>query len=606
MFDCEQCGRSAGKQLGKCPRRGTPECSFVLLHGRVRTPRTKGLLLIISGILIIWFFLYFPILSFQDGSTEWFEVLLRTGLLAFFILCGAGLAIVGVGIFFSRRDVVYSIAEEKMWETYILNGYEYAYRSITDLKSVQSLCRQRGAFPIPAAVAAAESLTSLTSVINRYKVASARGPITDAGLVSELERLANYSVQSAFYHLCARGALQLKVGELYDSAGNDPGTLRTLPKVLIYRGMSGPAHGLLEQKILDAVVNWKESSWFSYSPLAPTIDLLIHEITETEPDQQGSAAIAILEIVAASFRQELKKGFPSSVIRPVQQDVREIILEASNNLPRLVESIQADIKNAIRSIRAPLVWGLVNPEMFTWHSVRVGTAVVVLMTGFLGFYSLKVRNVQKVTSYLEEYKEPAKEISQQALRSLAENENFEGIRQLARSANRAIDAIGSEMSGNSKYIRLRALDSLAATQTGKQLSGSYARHKSELMGALHDADPRIRAIGAEVVQRYGGSAGDMVPALLGRLSIDESALVRHSAAVTLGQLGIDDPAVRTGLIDAFNDTDPETRKAAMVAFSHVVKNPGDEAKIIQDLVDDPEVGGTAKKVLHSWGLPIRP
>ena len=405
-------------------------------------------------------------------------------------------------------------------------------------------------------------------------------------------------------YLCAKKHIRLQVGELYDSAGKNPETLRASKKVIVRASGTAPTCGSLEEALYQLIARWESSPWFTYSPLGATLDLLIHDLAGREPDQHGSVAFSLLQQVATAARQERKQGpILEDTLRLSQQESREMVRQAQQNYPKLMESIGADVSQAIRAKKAPLIWGLFSPEMFSWRSVRVGTVVVLFMTVVLGFYSMRVRNVQQVTSYIGGYSDPAKQLSQQALDNLSNNSGIQRLRDAARSATRAIDSIGKEMSGNTKYLRLRTLDTLAASQSGESLSALYQRHKAELLGALHDADPRIRAAAMDVLQRYGPSTQDVVPQIVGRLSLDESPLVRAAAAHSLGQIGISDPIVQKALTDAFFDADDETKKAAMLAYGQLVQQPPQpQIDTFRTLSRNPVVGSTAQKVLRSWGI----
>jgi HEAT repeat protein len=89
-----------------------------------------------------------------------------------------------------------------------------------------------------------------------------------------------------------------------------------------------------------------------------------------------------------------------------------------------------------------------------------------------------------------------------------------------------------------------------------------ARPVLELIDALRDDSPAVRAEAAAGLLRWGPAASPAVAALLAALR-DESAVVRAHAAAALGRVG---PSATVPLTRALNDENPFVRRGAIAAL----------------------------------------
>ena len=106
----------------------------------------------------------------------------------------------------------------------------------------------------------------------------------------------------------------------------------------------------------------------------------------------------------------------------------------------------------------------------------------------------------------------------------------------------------------------------------------------ELIDALLDEDPEVRAAAAFGLGKIGPEAKTAVPALINGLS-DEDIEARSWAAIALGYIGPDSKEAVPELLKALRDDDPSLSGGASVALERIGLNPQQAITIVDMLKD---------------------
>lgn len=131
----------------------------------------------------------------------------------------------------------------------------------------------------------------------------------------------------------------------------------------------------------------------------------------------------------------------------------------------------------------------------------------------------------------------------------------------------------------------------------------------ELIDALLDEDPEVRAAAAFGLGMIGPEAKTAVPALINGLS-DEDIEARSWAAIALGYIGPDSKEAVPELLKALRNDDPSLSGGASVALERIGLNPEQAITIIDMLKDEDStvrmVSAQALKGIGSDAIDILP
>ncbi len=145
--------------------------------------------------------------------------------------------------------------------------------------------------------------------------------------------------------------------------------------------------------------------------------------------------------------------------------------------------------------------------------------------------------------------------------------------EVALAALNALSSIGPEASG--ALEDLKALEEsapapgvgLASSAARARITGEPAALLESLAALLASEDPQLRADCLRQMAELGEAAAPELEAILGGLS-DPVASVRATAAVTLARIQADPAQVVPLLSERLDDSEPEVRKAAVMALAH--------------------------------------
>lgn len=154
---------------------------------------------------------------------------------------------------------------------------------------------------------------------------------------------------------------------------------------------------------------------------------------------------------------------------------------------------------------------------------------------------------------------------------------------------RAADALGrigadAREAGPELIHALDDADPLVKKVAAQSLE-KLAPHVPDAVPALVKAFPRVEAIRA--VGRYGEKAAEAVPPLVGLLK-HESAVVRWNAARSLGKLQLTGKPAIPNLVAAMTDPDKDVREHAAEALGDIGPAAAEAVPALVKVLDDPE------------------